>query len=369
MSDHPTATTSVRAAVLRAGDAPYSIEDVELRAVRSNEVLVRIVGAGMCHTDVLPRSPGFPATPPIIAGHEGSGVIEQIGAEVTSLAVGDHVVLSFDSCGVCANCAAGQPAYCDQFMLRNLFGRELDGTATVTDANGEAVAARWFGQSSFASHAIATERNAVKVDPSLPLELLGPLGCGIQTGAGSVLCAMDVQPGSSIAVFGAGAVGLAAVMAAKVAGATTIIAVDLQQHRLDLAMELGATHVIDGATDAGGQITAITGGGVQYAFDTTGVPSVMLGAIRATRMTGTIGFVGVQQGPLELASFDNIGKTIINILEGSADPQTFIPRMISLWQEGRFPFDRLIEQFPLDRINEAEQSSLAGGVIKPVLIP
>jgi len=368
MSDSST-TTSARAAVLRAGDTPYSIENVELRALRSNEVLVRIVGAGMCHTDVLPRSAGFPAAPPIILGHEGSGVIEQVGADVTALVVGDHVVLSFDSCGKCANCHADQPAYCDEFMLRNLFGRELDGTATATDAGGQPIGGRWFGQSSFASHAIATERNAVKVDRSLPLELLGPLGCGIQTGAGSVLCAMDVQPGTSIAVFGAGAVGLAAVMAAKVVGATTIIAVDLQQHRLDLATELGATHVIDGSGDAGAQIMAITGGGVQYAFDTTGAPAVMLSAVRATRMTGTVGFVGVQTGPLELASFDYIGKTIINILEGSADPQAFIPRMIALWQEGRFPFDRLIEQFPLDRINEAEQSSLAGGVIKPVLIP
>ena len=367
MSD--LSTTSARAAVLRAGDAPYMIENVEVRAIGGIEVLVRIVGVGMCHTDVLPRTAGFPAAMPLIPGHEGSGIVEQVGPDVTALAVGDHVVLSFDSCGSCSNCLAGQPAYCDEFMLRNLFGRELDGTATVTDADGQPVGARWFGQSSFATYAIATERNAVKVDPSLPLELLGPLGCGIQTGAGSVLCAMDVQPGTTIAVFGAGAVGLSAVMAAKVAGATTIIAVDLQQHRLELATELGATHVIDGATDAGAQIMAITGGGVQYAFDTTGVPAVMLGAIRATRMTGTVGFVGVQTGTLELASFDYIGKTIINILEGSADPQVFIPRMIALWQAGRFPFDRLIEKFPLDQINEAEQSSLAGGAIKPVLIP
>ena len=362
--------TTARAAVLRAADQPYSIEDVTLRDLRPNEVLVRIVGVGMCHTDVLPRTPGFFAPPPIVVGHEGAGVVEEIGDAVTSLAVGDHVVLSFDSCGQCANCLAGQPAYCDQFMVRNLFGRELDGTATVTDASGEAIGARWFGQSSFASHAIATERNAVKVDPSLPLELLGPLGCGIQTGAGSILCALDVQPGTSVAVFGAGAVGLAAVMAAAVAGATTIVAVDLQPHRLDLARELGATHVIDGhAADVTDQIVALSGGGVQYAFDTTGIPNVMVGAVRATRMTGKVGFVGVQQGTLPLESMDYIGKTILNILEGSADPQEFIPRMIGLWQDGRFPFDRLIEQFPLERIDEAEQSSLAGGVIKPVLRP
>lgn len=359
-----------KAAVLRAGDQPYSIEDVELRDLHPYEVLVRIVGVGMCHTDVLPRVPNFIAPPPIIAGHEGSGVVAAVGSAVTEIAVGDHVVLSFDSCGTCGNCSMGQPAYCDTFMVRNLFGRELDGTSTATDSSGNAVGARWFGQSSFATYAIATERNTVKVDPSLPLELLGPLGCGIQTGAGSILCALDVQPGSEVVVFGAGAVGLAAVMAAKVAGATTIIAVDLQQHRLDLSLEVGATHVVNGSSaDVVADVMAIAPGGVRYAFDTTGLPPVMISALRATRMNGKVGFVGVQQGPLSLESTDYIGKTILNILEGSADPKVFIPQMISLWQDGRFPFDRLIEQFPLDRINEAEQSSLSGGVIKPVLRP
>lgn len=359
-----------RAAVLRSPDQPYVIEELELREVGPKELLVRIVGVGMCHTDVLPRAPGFVAAPPIVTGHEGAGVVEAVGGDVASLAVGDHVVLSFDSCGECANCRAGQPAYCATFLARNLFGRQLDGAHTALDAEGQPIAARWFGQSSFATHAIATERNAVKVDPALPLELLGPLGCGIQTGAGSILRALDVQPGTSVAVFGAGAVGLAAVMAAAVAGAGTVIAVDLQRHRLDLATELGATHVLAGDDpDLVAQIIALTGDGVQYAFDTTGVPAVMLTAVRATRMTGDVGFVGVQQGPLALETTDYLGRTILNILEGSADPHEFIPYMIDLWQQGRFPFDRLIEQFPLASINEAEQSSLAGGVIKPVLRP
>ncbi len=358
------------AAVLRGADQPYAIEEIDLRDLRPHEVLVRIVAAGMCHTDVLPRVPGFIAAPPIVAGHEGAGVVEAVGGDVTRVSVGDHVVLSFDSCGACANCNAGQPAYCDTFIVRNLFGRELDGTNTATDASGAPVAARWFGQSSFASHAITTERNTVVVDKALPLEKLGPLGCGIQTGAGSILGALDVQPGTSVAVFGSGAVGLAAVMAAKVAGATTIVAVDLQQHRLDLALELGATHVVKGdAPNVGAQIMAAAGGGVQYAFDTTGIPAVIVTALQATRMTGKVGLVGVQQGDLVLQSNDMLGKTLLNILEGSVDPQVFIPRMIQLWLDGQFPFDRLIEEFPLSQINEAEQSSLAGGVIKPVLRP
>lgn len=358
------------AAVLRAADGPYAIEPVTLRELRAGEVLVKIAGVGMCHTDVLPRAPGFLAPPPIIPGHEGAGVVEAIGPAVEGIAVGDHVVLSFDSCGQCANCRSGQPAYCDTFMVRNLFGRELDGSSTAVDAAGADVAARWFGQSSFASHAIATARNTVVVDRSLPLELLGPLGCGIQTGAGSILVALDVQPGTSVAVYGAGAVGLAAVMAAKVAGATTIVAVDLHQHRLDLALELGATHVLRGDDpDLVAEVVDVSGGGVQYAFDTTGVPSVVLSALAATRMTGKVGMVGVQQGDLQLDATAVIGKTLMGILEGGADPQTFIPRMISLWQEGRFPFDRLIEKFPLAEVNEAEHASLSGRVIKPVLVP
>jgi aryl-alcohol dehydrogenase len=360
----------ITAAVLRDPEGPYLLEQVELAEPGPGQVLVRIVGAGMCHTDVLPRAPGSLSPPPIITGHEGSGVVESVGEGVDHVAVGDHVVLSFDSCGDCGNCGRGQSAYCDTFLVRNLLGRHLDGSTGVTDAKGEQVASRWFGQSSFATHAIATARNVVPVDKSLPLELLGPLGCGIQTGAGSILCALDVQPGTSVAVFGSGAVGLAAVMAAKVAGASTIIAVDLHAHRLALAEDLGATHVFDGAADdLVPEIQAVTGGGADYAFDTTGVPAVILNALASLRMTGKCGLVGIQTGDLVLDSLAIIGKTVYGILEGGAVPQEFIPRMIALWQEGRFPFDRLVQTFPLSAINEAEQASLSGKVIKPVLLP
>lgn len=360
----------IQAAVLRDSAGEYAIESVTLADPAADEVLVRIVGAGMCHTDVLPRAPGGMSPPPIITGHEGSGVVEAIGVAVTGIAVGDHVVLSFDSCGACATCLAGQPAYCDTFLFRNLTGRNLDGSTGVTDAQGQPVLSRWFGQSSFATHCMATARNVVVVDKALPLELLGPLGCGIQTGAGSILLALDVQPGTSVVVFGAGAVGLSAVMAAVVAGATTIIAVDLQEHRLALATELGATHTLKGTDpELVATIHTITGGGANYAFDTTGLPAVISSALAGLRMTGVCGLVGVQQGDLVLDGLALIGKTVIGILEGSAKPQEFIPRMISLWQAGKFPFDRLIETYPLDQINVAERSSLSGGTIKPVLLP
>jgi aryl-alcohol dehydrogenase len=360
----------IEAAVLRGADEPHRIETVELAEPGPDEVLVRIVGAGMCHTDVMPRFPETFAPPPIIAGHEGAGIVEAVGAAVEGVALGDHVVLSFDSCGECDNCRAGLPPYCETFIFRNLTGRGLDGSTSVHDADGAEVSSRWFGQSSFATHCIATARNVVVVDKDLPLEKMGPLGCGILTGAGSILLAMDVQPGSSLVVFGTGAVGMAAVMAGRVAGATTIIAVDLQASRRDLALELGATHALDGADDGlADTIREITGGGANYAFDTTGIPAVILTALGSLRMTGVLGMVGIQMGDIVLDGLAPIGKTIIGILEGSADPKTFIPQLIELWREGEFPFDRMIEEFPMSAINEAEASSLAGGTIKPVLIP
>lgn len=360
----------ITAAVLRAADGPYVLETVELADPRPDEVLVRIVAAGMCHTDVLPRGEITISPPPIITGHEGSGVVEAVGAEVEGISVGDHVVLSFDHCGDCQMCRDGVPAHCETFLMRNMLGRRLDFSTAVTDADGNEVASRWFGQSSFASHCLATARNVVVVDKDLPLEKLGPLGCGIQTGAGTSLVALDVQPGRSIVVFGAGAVGLAAVLGAVVAEAGTIIAVDLNAARLELARELGATHTIDGsATDVVGQIHAITEGGAYYSIDTTGVPTVMQNALGALRLGGVCAYVGVQMGDITIGPADLIGKTAIGVLEGNTSPHTFIPRMIELWQAGRFPFDRLIEELPMSQINEAEKASLEGRIVKPVLIP
>ncbi|MBS9376008.1 NAD(P)-dependent alcohol dehydrogenase [Rhodococcus sp. B50] len=361
----------ITAAVLRAPDAAYRIEKVHLAEPGPEEMRVRIVGAGFCHTDVLPRVPGFLAAPPIIPGHEGSGIVEAVGSAVIDFAPGDHVVLSFDSCRACTNCVSAHPAYCDTFFARNLTGARLDGVSTVTDEEGLPVAAAWFGQSSFATHSLVSQRNAVKVDPTLPLELLGPLGCGIQTGAGSVLVALSVTAGSSFVVFGAGGVGLSAVMAAKVAGATTIIAVDLNPARRELARELGATHTFDGGQqDLLEAIVEATAGGAQYALDTTGIPSVITTAINALRPTGTCGLVGVQQGDLVLdPAALAVGRNVMGILEGDAVPQVLIPKLIALWASGRFPFDKLIKTFPLDHINEAEQATLNGDVVKPVLLP
>ncbi|MER8098394.1 NAD(P)-dependent alcohol dehydrogenase [Streptomyces goshikiensis] len=361
----------IEAAVLRGASDPYVIEPVELASPGHGQVLVRIAGAGFCHTDLLPRTPGFMAQPPVITGHEGSGTVEEVGPGVTGIAPGAHVVLSFDSCGACRNCLGAHPAYCEHFYRLNLTGSGLDGAGPVTDRHGHPVAARWFGQSSFATHVLATARNVVEVDKDLPLELLGPLGCAVQTGAGSVLLALRAGAGSSIVVFGAGGVGLSAVMAARVAGATTIVAVDLHESRLSLARELGATATVHGGDDdIVERLRGLTRGGAQYTLDTTGVPEVISTAIDALRPTGTVGLVGAPSRPLTLhpAALAQ-GKNVKGILEGDAVPQLFIPQLLELWREGRFPFDRLVRTYPLSAINDAERDAVAGTTVKPVLLP
>ncbi|MGW1024828.1 NAD(P)-dependent alcohol dehydrogenase [Streptomyces sp. NPDC002577] len=357
--------------MLRSGKGEYSLEEVELAEPGPGELRVKIAGTGLCHSELMARSEMYASMLPMVLGHEGAGVVEAVGQGVSGIKPGDHVVLSFDSCGECANCRGSHPSCCETFTPRNLLGRRLDGSTTVRDSEGRQVAARWFGQSSFATHAIATARNAVVVDPALPLEKLGPLGCGIQTGAGAVLRALRVSAGSSIVVLGVGSVGLSAVMAARVAGAAQIIAVDLNDRRLSLARELGATDTVRGdVADLTEQIQKAAGGGVQFGVDTTGVPAVISAGIAALRTTGTMGLVGLQNGLLELDALAlGTGKTLMGIVEGDVVPQDFIPQLIALWQQERFPFDRLVKTYPLSRINEAEQDMLAGRVIKPVLIP
>jgi aryl-alcohol dehydrogenase len=362
-------TTTTRAAVLRGLTDPYSLETVELDDPGPGEARVRIVGAGLCHTDQFGRS-GLLGDEflPAILGHEGSGVVEEVGAGVTTVAPGDHVVLTFDSCGTCAACVQGTPTNCAGFELHNLIGRRLDGTASARDASGAALTSRWFGQSSFSEHVIATERNMVKVDPTVPLELLGPLGCGIQTGAGSVLNVMRPRPGQSVVVFGTGAVGLAAVMAAKLSGASDIVAVDLHAERRDLALELGATRAVDGADP--NLVASINAGGpgADFSFDTTGVTSVMAAAIDVLRRPGAAVLVGAGLDMLTVHPSALTGKTVTYVYEGGALPQLFIPQLIEFWQQGRFPFDRLIQTYPFNDIDRAEADTLAGKTIKPVLL-
>jgi len=360
----------VTAAVLRTGNGPFTVETLEVAEPRANEVMVRMVAAGMCHTDLLSRElpPEFFAGPQVY-GHEGAGVVEAVGADVTSVVPGDHVVLSFNSCGACPACAKGRLPYCFNFSLHNMSGGRPDGTSAFTDAAGNRVGSHYFGQSSFASHTVVAQQSVVKIDPSYDLASLGPLGCGIQTGAGAVMNTLAVEAGASLVVTGAGALGLSAVMAAKAVGAGTIIAVDRHANRLELARRFGATHAISGSpAEITAQIYAITGGGTDYAFDTTGNAAIVRASHDALNTIGTLALAGVGFGELTLNFISMIsGRTITGVMEGDSTPSEFIPLLARLNADGKFPFDELITRFPIDQINEAEAASASGAVIKPVL--
>lgn len=358
------------AAVLRTPDKPYVLENITLADLQPHEVLVKVVGAGMCHTDLQPRNPDQQFTQlPIVLGHEGSGIVEDVGSAVTGIKVGDHVLMSFMSCGVCASCRSGSPAYCAEFETGNLTGRNADGSTGAVDVSGSEIANRWFAQSSFAQHSVANDRNVVVVDQDLPLELLGPLGCGLQTGAGAVLNEMRVAPGQSIAVFGAGAVGLGAVMAAKLAGATDIVAVDIQPSRLELALELGANRaVLATKGDVVAQVRGV-GAGMDFSFDTTSVTEVISSAIAVLGRPGKAVLVGGGSGALTVTPYELAGKYVTFVFEGSAIPQLFLPKLIDFWRQGRFPFDKLVRTYPLDEIGAAEDDTVSGKTVKPVILP
>ena len=358
----------ITAAVIRAKGQPFSNEQLELDAPRADEVLVRIVGVGICHTDLSMRDAPF--TLPVVLGHEGAGVVEQVGERVTKVKPGDPVVLTFSSCGGCPNCQRGQPAYCAHAFDSTFTGTRADGSSTLHQGN-ELVHGCFFGQSSFATYALAGERNVVKVRHDAPLAALGPLGCGIQTGAGAVMNSLAVRPGSSLAVFGTGSVGLSAIMAARVVGCTTIVAIDINPARLALAQELGATHTIDAReADALATIQQLTGGGADYTLETTALPKVFRQAVEALRPLGVCGLIGAAPFGTEV-SFEMtsilMGRTIRGILEGDSVPDLFIPRLIDLHMQGRFPFDRLISYYELGQINQAATDAEQGRVIKPVL--
>ncbi|MGA1838267.1 NAD(P)-dependent alcohol dehydrogenase [Herbiconiux sp. 11R-BC] len=362
---------SARAAVLRGQDSAFSFEDVVLDDIQPTEILVKIVATGLCHTDLAVVHGHIPAAFPIVLGHEGAGIVEQVGANVIGFEVGDHVAASFASCGHCANCLAGREAYCLNFLLLNIAGVREDGSTTLASPEGETIHGSFFGQSSFATHAIVSARNAVKIPDAVPLELVGPLGCGIQTGAGTVLNSLNVPAGASVIVSGTGAVGLSAIMAAKVAGATTIIAIDVLDERLAFAKKLGATHAVNGRTDdVVATIMEITGGlGAGYAVDTTAVPAVIENVITATRFGATIALVGVGKpdAVLPLGLVSGAGKTLVGAIEGDSVPQIFIPELLALFQAGLFPFDELITTYPFDEIEKAISDTASGAAVKAVL--
>jgi aryl-alcohol dehydrogenase len=368
----------IQAAVSRDAARLPEIETLDIEEPREGEILVRIVATGICHTDInvheRDRSPK-----PIVLGHEGAGIVERVGGGVTRLAVGDPVILSANFCGECPSCRQNAHSYCYEVMARNFGGRRPDGSTPLTQ-NATPINARFFGQSSFATYALADERSAVKAPADLPLEILGPLACGVMTGAGAVINSLQVRPGQSIAIFGAGAVGLSAVMAAKIVGATRIVAIDVVPARLGLALELGATDVID--VSAGGAspghaatgnaaqlIKELTRHGVDFTFNTTRSPAIFTQAMESLAPRGVAGFVGAPFTPWTPDMFQILsgGRTLRGIVGGDSSPRTFIPLLIDYYRQGRLPFDRLIRFYPFQEIARAFADCEHGTTVKAVL--
>ncbi|KAJ9628356.1 hypothetical protein H2204_009331 [Knufia peltigerae] len=351
---------STEALVVSQKGGQFELKEVQLKEMRSNEVVVRMGFKG----------PGLPA----ILGHEGSGVVEQVGSDVKHVEVGDHVLLTYNACLDCTSCRRGNYSYCKHAQQLSFGGSRLDGTRTFS-CNGEDISSPYFGQSSFAKRSIVGGFCAVKVDKSLPLEILCCIGCGIQTGAGTVLNVLKPQLGSSIAVFGVGGVGLAAIMAAKnFTPATKIIAIDVQDSRLEMAKELGATHVLNSkGRDIVELIHSVTDGdGVDYALDATGNVAVVQAMIDSTANSGIAATVGGvpagQHVKIEPGSWLARNVSYIGSCQGSSVPQKFIPALAEFWRQGRFPIDRLTKSYSYKEVNQAIDDMHHGQTIKPVLI-
>ncbi|ANS69915.1 aryl-alcohol dehydrogenase [Streptomyces lincolnensis] len=363
---------TTRAAVVESGGAPFTLCDVVLDEPGPHEAVVRMVAAGLCHTDLGAAGGGLPFPLPGVLGHEGAGVVEAVGSAVTGIAPGDHVVLSFTSCGACGNCDGGHPAYCASWLPLNLIGgRRADGTSTIA-RDGEPLGGHFFGQSSFAERALVDDRSLVKVDADVPLESIAPLGCGVQTGVGAVWNVLKPVTGSTIVVLGAGAVGLSAVMAAALTPATTVVAVDRVGERLALAKELGATHTVNaGERDLGEALAEITGGrGADGVVETTGNVGVLRQGVDALAARGTVVVVGAPPFGTEVALDVNGllgGKRVVGLTLGDAETQTFIPALVELVKTGRLPLHRLISTYPFADIDQAVRDMAAGKAIKPVL--
>lgn len=365
----------IDALVVEETNGPFLRQELELEKPGPGEVLVRVVASGVCHTDANTQAGDMPQPLPAVLGHEGSGVVEAVGEGVSSVEVGDHVVMGWPYCGTCRNCRRGQHRYCELIGPALVGGHRFigpqAGTNAYSRAGGEKVSGHFFGQSSFATYSLANANAVVKVDRDVPLELVGVLACGITTGAGAVLNTAKPSPGDSMVVFGTGAVGLAAIMAARNTPATTIIGVDLHDSRLELATRYGATHTINSGTDNPvDKIREILGGPADFVIDCTGSVKVIESAMEAVGMLGTMILIGGApvDARFSLDHFTTLwGQRVVGTLGGSGTSQDLIPALIDLYRQGRFPFDELVKYYDFDQIDQAFADSKSGETIKPVL--
>jgi aryl-alcohol dehydrogenase len=361
----------ITAAVVHERSGAFAIEQLDLCDPRSDELLVEVAASGMCATDLHGRDAYYPTRFPKVFGHEGAGIVRAVGNAVTKFKPGDHVVMAYPWCGECLNCRTQRQSYCLHAFDLKMNGTRADGSTLHSQA-GKPVYSAFFQQSSFGNFTIANERFAVKVRKEVPLTSICALACGGQTGAGAVLNVMKPKPGDSFAVFGVGAVGLSGLMAAKIAGCDPIIAVDVHEHRLKLARELGATHTINhsGRTDIVAEIRKITGLGARYTLETSAIPTVFREAVDALMPAGTCVLLGSARAGTEVSfetPFLQNGRTVRGVIQGDSVPQAFIPILADHIMAGRFPIERMITFYDLADINRAAAESSAGKTIKPVL--
>jgi Zn-dependent alcohol dehydrogenase len=364
----------MRAAVLYQPGEPLRVEDVELGAPRAGEVRVRVAAAGVCHSDYHYMRGNLVGNLPVVLGHEGAGVVEEVGPGVTSVQPGDHVVLLWrTSCGRCEFCSRGRPALCPTGSAVRSSGRMADGTSRLRRQGVEIK--HFLGVSCFAEQTVCQELSVLKMPEDVPLPVGAVVGCAVMTGVGAVINTAGVEPGSTVLVVGAGGVGLCAIMGAAVAGAARIIAADLNPARLELATSFGATDVVDAShEDVVQAVRELTGGGVDYAFEVIGLPATVLQAVGALRTGGTAVAIGLApagaQAPVDLNELVRSEKTLKGSIYGSMRPYADFPRLFELYRRGRLPLDRLVtREWPLERINEAYEGLIAGTEARSVLVP
>ncbi|KAL4957650.1 chaperonin 10-like protein [Aspergillus filifer] len=360
---------------------PFVLKDVVLDGVEPDELLLELKFTGLCHTDLVVQQGLMPLGAfPAVLGHEGTGVIRQVGSGVKnqSLKEGDQVFLSFRSCQDCSFCHSGKFGACVHTTDLNFVRSRLDKSklSPISLPDGSPVHGQFFGQSSLSRLAIVSERSVVKCDVEFPLEKLGPLaplGCGYLTGAGTVANVLRPKPTSSIVIMGMGAVGIAALLAAKAIGVSKILAIDIVDQKLDLALSLGASHSLNTLNnpDIPAGVRQYFADGADFILDTTGVPKVLQAAIGALAHGGTFTLVGAMPPDTEL-TFNALDiltgcKRIIGVIEAWSNPQEFIPQLVEWYKDGKFPIDKIVQVYPAGELDKALEDLKAGKVIKPVL--
>jgi alcohol dehydrogenase len=356
-----------------ASSKPLSIVELELAPPGPGELLVKMRAAGLCHSDLSVIDGSRPRVMPMVLGHEGAGEVVEVGPGVEDFSAGDHIVTTFvPACGVCEPCRSGRAPLCDPGAAANTAGTLLGGGRRWS-GDGEGELHHHLGISAFAEYAVVSERSAVRVDADLPFEIAALFGCAVLTGVGAAANAAQVRMGDRVAIFGLGGVGLAALLGARAAGATTIVASDRVQSKLDLALELGATHTVMAGPSAIEDVRAATGGGADAVIETVGNAAVLAEAYAATRRGGVTVTVGLphpsQQLSIPAVSLVAEERTLRGSYLGSGVPALDVPRYIDAYKAGKLPVDRLLSHtISLDEINEGFDRLARGEAVRQAVV-